>query len=100
MLIRKEIEMNITDKARVELQPILDENPDKLIRVLFQGFGWAGPKLGLALEEPDEKDSIEINGLTVMMDDTVRGFSEGQVLDFIDDKHGNGFIIQSEQGGC
>ena len=39
ILFRKEIEMNITDKALVELQPILDENPDKLIRVLFQGFG-------------------------------------------------------------
>ena len=100
MLNRKGIEMNITDKAVAELQPILDENPDKLLRVLFQGFGWAGPKLGLALEEPDEKDLLEINGLSLMMDETVRGFSEGQLLDFIDNKHGHGFIIQPEQGGC
>lgn len=31
--------MTITEKALVALQPILAENPGKLIRVLFQGFG-------------------------------------------------------------
>ena len=56
--------------------------------------------MGLALEEPEEKDTIEINGLSLMMDETVKGFSQDQILDFIDDKRGSGFIIQSVQGGC
>ena len=92
--------MKITDEALAAIQPILAENAGKLLRIVFEGFGWGGPKLGLALEEPEEKDTIEINGLSLMMDETVKGFSQDQILDFIDDKRGSGFIIQSVQGGC
>ena len=56
--------------------------------------------MGLTLEEPEEKDTMEIDGLSLMMTESVKGFSEGQVLDFINDKRGSGFVIQSEMGGC
>jgi hypothetical protein len=31
--------MTITDLAKEKLQPILRENPGKLLRVVFEGFG-------------------------------------------------------------
>ena len=96
----QEMNMKITEEALTALRPILDENTGKLLRIIFEGFGWGGPKLGLTLEEPEEKDTMEIDGLSLMMTESVKGFSEGQVLDFINDKRGSGFVIQSGLGGC
>jgi len=31
--------MKITDAARTALEPILSENPGKMLRVVFEGFG-------------------------------------------------------------
>lgn len=56
--------------------------------------------MGLALEEPEEKDVLEINGLSLMMTEAIQGYSQGQVLDFINDQSGSGFVIKSDQGCC
>lgn len=56
--------------------------------------------MGLALEEPEEKDIVEIDGLSLMMTDSIQSYSEGQVLDFINDERGSGFVIKSEQSCC
>lgn len=31
--------MKITDEAKSALEPILAQNPDKMLRVVFEGFG-------------------------------------------------------------
>ena len=42
---------------------------NQAVRVYFGGFGWGGPNLGLALEEPKEGDEkYEVNGLTFILD--------------------------------
>ena len=92
--------MKITEEAVTALRPILDENSGKLLRIIFEGFGWGGPKLGLALEEPEENDILEINGLSLMMTESIQGYSEGQVLDFINEPSGSGFVIKADQGCC
>ena len=92
--------MKITEEALAALQPILAENTGKLLRIIFEGFGWGGPKLGLALEEPEEKDIVEIDGQPLMMTDAIQGFSQGQVLDFINDERGSGFFIKAGQSCC
>lgn len=92
--------MKITEEALAALQPILAENTGKLLRIIFEGFGWGGPKLGLALEEPEEKDIVEVDGLSLMMTDSIQGFSQGQVLDFINDERGSGFVIKAGQSCC
>ena len=56
--------------------------------------------MGLALEEPEEKDVLEIDGLSLMMTDVIQGYSEGQVLDFINDERGSGFVIKAAQSCC
>ena len=56
--------------------------------------------MGLALEEPEEKDIVEIDGQPLMMTDAIQGFSQGQVLDFINDERGSGFFIKAAQSCC
>ena len=56
--------------------------------------------MGLALEEPEEKDILEIDGQALMMTDAIQGFSQGQVLDFINDERGSGFVIKAGQSCC
>ena len=56
--------------------------------------------MGLALEEPEEKDIVEIDGLSLLMTEVIQDYANGQVLDFINDERGNGFVIKSEQSCC
>jgi len=57
--------------------------------------------LGLALDEPGKEESVEIDGISVLMDEQVKAFAAGQVIDYIDDQlRGTGFIVQAESGCC
>ncbi len=57
--------------------------------------------MGLALDEPGKEESVEIDGISVLMDEQVKAFAAGQVIDYIDDQlRGTGFIVQAESGCC
>ena len=59
--------------------------------------------MGLALDEPKEAETVQVDGLQVLMDSQVQAYSEDQVLDYMDSSHGQGFLFRREQGeesGC
>jgi len=95
--------MKITDSAREKLQTILGENPGKKLRLVFEGFGWGGPKLGLALDEPNDKEkSVILGGLEILIAEEVAPYTAEQVVDYVDSRLGKGFVIRRASGaaGC
>ena len=91
--------MKITDAAKTALEPILAQNPGKLLRVVFEGFGWGGPRLGLALDEPGENDNkMTLNGIELLAEKSLNSFLDGQVIDFVNSGMREGFVISPEFG--
>ncbi len=58
--------MQITDKAKQEFEGILKQHHASEIRTVFAGMGWGLPKTGLALDEPQINEVLEmVNGIRV-----------------------------------
>ena len=86
--------VEITDLAKDKLKEVLDENPGKYLRIVMQGIGWGGPRLGLALDEPNEnEDTTQINGVDVLISDAVKAFADRNTIDYVNLPGGEGFII-------
>jgi len=57
--------------------------------------------LGLTLEESKEEATEKVDGVELLLDEQIKPFASGQVVDYIDDQlRGTGFIIQAETGNC
>ena len=88
--------LEITDEAKDKLQEILNDNLGKHLRIVIAGVGWGGPKLGLALDEPNENEEItQINGIDVLISDEVKPFANRNIIDYLNPPDGEGFIISS-----
>ena len=93
--------MNITNEAQELILSILNENNAEGIRVYLAGMGWGGPKLGLALDEPEEKDIVEtINGIKVAIDSMVVQETENLTLDRQDSPEGAGLVMLGNESNC
>lgn len=91
--------MQITDQARDVLKEILAERNVAGIRVYFGGYGWGGPQLGLALDEPEEDDQISvINEIQVAIESTVIEQTEGLTLDY--DENRQGLVLLGNDSCC
>jgi HesB-like selenoprotein len=92
-------EMNITDQARDVLKQLLQENDAKNIRVYFMGISWGQPRVGLALDEPDEKDKVvTINEVLVAIDPDIEPYTENLTLDF--SQEANGLVLLGNESNC
>lgn len=57
--------------------------------------------MGLALDEPEENEqTIEADGLDILISDDVKPYATGNVLDWVTALGGEGFILQPESGQC
>ena len=80
--------MNITDLARDELSKVLQTQEVTGVRVYFNGFGWGGPNFGVALDEPQPGDHVEvINQIHVAIDPYMYNFMANDlVLDYVKER--------------
>lgn len=93
--------MEITLSAKNYIQEVLELNDANGIRVYFSGMGWGGPKLGLALDEPETTDIIEeINGIRVAFDPRIKDQTTTLKLDFEDSSSGAGLIMLGQNDCC
>ena len=51
--------IQLQPRAEKKISQLLKENPDILFRIFIQGFGWGGPRLGIAQDERKD-DDIEV----------------------------------------
>jgi len=55
----------------------------------------------LALDEPKDAEKVEqLGGLKFLVDEQVRPYIAGQVLDLVRSWRGEGFTIRPTTGGC
>jgi HesB-like selenoprotein len=93
--------VEITLSAKKYIDEVLEMNNANGIRVYFAGMGWGGPKLGLALDEPENSDVIEeINGIRVAFDQRIKDQTTALKLDFEDSQHGSGLIMVGQDECC
>ena len=82
----EDVMFEVTSTALENLKSYLSQNKiDSAIRIALMQGGWAGPSLGLALDESKENDKIfEENELTFLVDEGLLDTCGAIKVDFID----------------
>ena len=90
--------IEITELAAREIEKVLKEKSpegDKALRVYAVGFGWGGPNLGMALDEPSEADEVfKESGFSVVIEKQLLERIKGVKIEYETSKwRGEGFKI-------
>jgi iron-sulfur cluster assembly accessory protein len=66
-----------------------------MLRVSFEGHGWGGPRLQLALDEVKNNDDVVINseGINVVYNSDLEAYVNGSVIDYSNSWFNQGFTI-------
>ena len=90
------IEITITETAKSELLKVLANVSAKSIRLINQGFGWVGPRLGMVLDEPREEDeTVHLQGIDFVYHKHEKELFDQTVIDYKDSWYGLGFVVYS-----
>jgi len=96
--------IEITDAAASELKQILEKEKksDHGLRVFAAGMGCSGVQYGLTLEKsPKTEDSVlETNGIKIIFCKDLEEDIDELRIDFIDNDHGKGFVINNPNIQC
>ena len=94
--------LEVTSSAVENLKTYLaDNNIESAIRISLMQGGWAGPSLGLALDEPKENDEmIKENGITYLINKELFDEAKPINVDFVESAFGSGFSISSKLAAC
>ena len=89
--------LQVTEKANEMIQDFLkDKEVNPYIRIFLSEGGWAGPALGMALDEPKEDDElIKDNGITYLINNQLFNQAKPINVDFVETAMGSGFSISS-----
>lgn len=89
------MEIKVTNLAKDKLKDLLEEKKtDKSLRVFIAGYGWGGPSIGLALEEPKEDDlQLEVDDLNFAVEDGVSSMYRVLTVDYSDSWMKRGFSV-------
>ena len=79
------LQINITNKAREIISEILQNEEGKFLRLIYNGTGWKGLKLDLALDELKDGDvKLNIGGINVILNKKEKLYFHTCVIDYID----------------
>jgi iron-sulfur cluster insertion protein len=92
MTIRRNM-ITVTETAQAKISDILAEenNPKLKIRAFVQGGGCSGFQYGFTLDEEQNEDDFEING--VLVDAMSAQYLTGSTIDYKDGLEGSHFAI-------
>jgi iron-sulfur cluster insertion protein len=89
----------VSEIAVKKLQDIITEenNPNLKLRVFVQGGGCSGMQYGFTLDEEQNEDdwSLDISGVTVLVDSMSGGYLQGAEIDYKEDQYGSSFSIKN-----
>lgn len=87
----------VSDKASEMITEYFkDKNEVPSVRIVLDQGGWAGPTLGLVLDEPkDDDEVVNKNGNTFMINKDFLGQVAPVKVDFIETDRGSGYSISS-----
>ena len=91
--------ITLSERAAVEIKGLLEkqETPNALLRVFVAGGGCSGLQYGMSLEEEamEGDETIEANGVKVVVDPRSIGYLDGANIDYVDSLMGGGFKIEN-----
>ena len=92
-------DFKVTDLAINKLKEYMEQNKiDSALRIALMQGGWAGPSLGLALDEPKDDDKIyDKKNLKFLVEETLFDTTGNITVDYVDAGPGSGFGITSEK---
>lgn len=95
----------VTEKASEKIKELLKDRDDiSGIRIALSQGGWAGPSLGMALDEPKDNDEVFNEGdFTYLVEKGLYELVKPIKVDYVDSYMGTGFEISSSLsvgGGC
>jgi len=96
--------ITITESAKVKIADILAEenNPTLRVRAFVQGGGCQGFSYGFTLEESQNEDDFEVDG--ILVDAMSMQYMTGARIDWKEDAMGASFVIDNPQAqttcGC
>ncbi|MBP2242217.1 Fe-S cluster assembly iron-binding protein IscA [Cytobacillus eiseniae] len=80
--------MMITNEARDLLKQVLRDQQASGIRIYFVGFGCEKSEMGMALDEPEPTDRVEIiNTIQVAIDPYIKAEVEDLVIEYDQGRH-------------
>ena len=87
--------ITITESAKVKIADILAEenNPTLRVRAFVQGGGCSGMQYGFTLEEQQNDDDFEVDG--ILVDSMSMQYMTGAVIDYREDAMGASFVINN-----
>ena len=87
--------LTITEQAQAKIADILAEenNPKLKVRAFVQGGGCSGFQYGFTLDEEQNEDDFEING--VLVDSMSMQYLTGAIIDYKEDINGSSFSINN-----
>ncbi len=85
--------LTVTESAQAKIFDILAEenNPKLKVRAFVQGGGCSGFQYGFTLDEEQNDDDFEING--ILVDSMSMQYMTGATIDYKEDVHGSQFVI-------
>ena len=51
--------------------------------------------MGLALDEPNENETAQVNGIDVLISKEVESYTDSKTIDYVNSPYGQGFVITS-----
>lgn len=87
--------LTVTESAQAKISDILAEenNPKLKVRAFVEGGGCSGFQYGFTLDEEQNEDDFEING--ILIDAMSMQYMTGATIDYKDEIHGSQFVIQN-----
>ena len=57
--------------------------------------------MGMALDEPDDNETpVTVNGIGVLVSEPVQPYVTGTVIDYVNEPHGEGFVLKGRKNSC
>ncbi len=91
--------IEVTDIAKKQLDEVIDpEETEKRLRVYVANYGWGGPILGMALEEPEEEDlAVDAQGYKFLIGDGLEDAYSKLEIDYNTHALRRGFVINPKK---
>jgi len=85
-----------------ELKAELNNPENAMLRIVFGGYGWGGPRLDLTLDESKKENDIieESEGIKIVYDKDLGEFLQNSTIDYSDNWFQRGFIIRGGNTSC
>ena len=93
--------IKITNEAKEIISKQLNQNPNRMLRLVISGFGWGGPRMELVLDEPNKEEIHSFNNIEILMETKIKDYIGPTVIDGIKNIFGNHeLIVRPAYGGC